>query len=85
MPDSEVFYSDTPPEALDTIKHRKSTVSNGSDKPTPHALSPRFIIIVTAIIATVLVGAAVGVGVGVGLRKQRSGSGSSRVAATTGR
>ena len=80
---SEVFYSDTPPEALDMIETRKSVVSKGSGDITSRSWSPRFTIIVTAIIAIVLVGVAVGVGVGFGLRKQRSGSGSSRLVAST--
>ena len=83
MPGSEVFYSDTPPEAFDTIENKRHTVSNGSAGPTSRALSPRILIIVTAIIATVLVGTAVGVGVGVGLRKQKSSSGPSTLVAST--
>ncbi|KAL8786987.1 MAG: hypothetical protein Q9195_007965 [Heterodermia aff. obscurata] len=80
---SEVFYSDTPPEALDIVKNRRPTKRNGSIDTTSRPFTPCFIIIVTAIIATVLVGATVGVGVGVGLKKQISGSDSTTVVANT--
>ena len=83
VPGSEVFYSDTPPEALDIVEIKTPTANNGSASPTSRSLSPRILIIVTAIIATVLVGVVVGVGVGVGLRKQRSDSDSSTVVAST--
>ena len=91
MHDSEVFYSDTPPEALKKISdilpevsNKKSrTASDDSADSSSRSLSPRMTIIVTAIIAAVLVGVAVGVGVGVGLRKQRSDSGPSTVVMST--
>ena len=94
MHDSEVFYSDTPPEALKRISDILPEVSNNieyksrkarddSADSSSRSLSPRMTIIVTAIIAAVLVGIAVGVGVGVGLRKQRSRSGPTTVVMST--
>ena len=83
MPGSEVFYSDTPPEALTVIDERKSTVNAGSASFTTHRLSPRIIIIVTAMIVTIVVGIAVGAGVGVGLTKQKSGNRSSSTVTRT--
>ena len=86
VPGAEVSYSDIPPEALNMVENRRFTLSNGSAKPTFRLFhSPLINTIVTAIITTVLVGAAVGVGVGVGLKKQRSGSGSSTTGTVSGR
>ncbi|KAL8786731.1 MAG: hypothetical protein Q9195_008106 [Heterodermia aff. obscurata] len=81
VPGFEVFYSDTPPEALNNIRNKSPTASDSSaDSYRP---SSRMTIIVTAIIAALLVGTAVGVGVGVGLKKQRSGNDSSTIVMST--
>ena len=85
MSDSEVFYSNTPPEALNNIENKTSTASdadNPVDSPS-RLLSSRMATIVTAIIAAVVMGTAVGAGVGVGLRKQTSIGGSSTAVMST--
>ena len=85
VPDPEVFYSDLPPEAVDVMENRESTVNDGSitPKPTSRLFSPRIITIMTTMIATVLVGVAVGVGVGMKMRNQRSDGGTSTIVANT--
>ncbi|KAG7004505.1 ToMV susceptible protein tm-1(GCR26) [Physcia stellaris] len=70
----EIFYSDSPPEAIPTDEKRNS-LQTGSLATSPSSrLSSRMVIVITAIIAAVIVGLAVGIGMGLGLKRQSASS-----------